>query len=210
MKEADITMHQSGDELCPVKAWGKITKRILQYPKTNMDTPVNYVLINEKPFYISSRDIMNMIRFTVAMIGENELGFGPDNVGTHSIRSSFAMFLYLKRVGDSRIMLQGRWRSLAFMDYIRPQVDEFSAGLSKLMTKVQDFYTVPDNSANDGYFALENNTHDFHQTQHLFRVGMARKYATANNALPPQNGSGSDQSVTHRQQQHTSTFLHWV
>lgn len=96
------------------------------------------------------------------------------------------------------------------MDYIRPQVDEFSAGLSKLMTQVQDFYTVPDNQENDGYFALENNTHDFHQTQHLFRVGIARKYATANNALPPKNGLGSDPSAMHSWQTHPGTFLHWI
>ena len=92
---------------------------------------------------------MSLIRLTVSIIGEVTLGFGPDDVGTHSIRSSFAMFLYLKRVCDSLTVLQGRWRSLEFMDYIRPQVDEFSAGLSALMTQVTDFYTVPDNIHND-------------------------------------------------------------
>ena len=136
----------------------------------------------------------SLIRLAVSLIGEATSGFGPDDVGTHSIRNSFAMFLYLKRVGDSRIMLQGRWRSLAFMDYIRPQVDEFSAGLSALMTQVNDFYTVPDNIYRDNYYELENNTHDFHPTQHLFRPGQVRRNATAN-ALPPQNGPRCDQEA---------------
>ena len=167
-------------------------KRIVSYPKTNENTPVNYVLINNKPYCVKSRDVMSLIRLNVALIGEETLGFGPDDVGTHSIRSSFAMFLFLKRVGDSRIMLQGRWRSLAFMDYVRPQVDQFSAGLSALMTQGNDFYTVPENDNNDGYYELENNTHDFHPTQHLFRPGQIRRYPTANNALPPQNGPRCD------------------
>ena len=195
-KEADITMHRSNDKkLCPVLSWGSIIKRILSYKNTDENTPVNYVLVKNKPYYIKSKDVMSQIRLIVALIGEATLGFGPDDVGTHSIRSSFAMFLYLKRVGDSRIMLQGRWKSLAFMDYIRPQVDEFSAGLSNLMTQVNNFYTVPDNTNNDSYYQLTNNTHDFHQTQHLFRPGQVRRMATANNALPPINGSRCDQEA---------------
>lgn len=110
-KEAKITMHRSHDELCPVLSWGSIDKRILSYPKTNESTPVNYVHLNGKNCYIKSKDVMQLIRFTVGIMGTACLGFGPDDVGTHSIRSSFAMFLYINRVGDSRIMLQGRWKS---------------------------------------------------------------------------------------------------
>ena len=109
-------MHRSNNsKLCPVLAWGSITTRILSYKNTNENTPVNYVILKSKPYYIKSKDVMSLIRLNVALIGEATLGFGPDDVDTQSIRSSFAMFLYLKRVGDSRIMLQGRWKSLAFM-----------------------------------------------------------------------------------------------
>ena len=164
VKDGTITMHRSNDDLCPIKAWGEIVKRILSYTKTDLNTPVNYVCPNNKKYFIQSRDVMILIRSTVGLIGRASLGFGPDDVGTHSIRCSFAMFLYVNRVGDSRIMLQGRWRSLAFLDYIRPQVDEFSAGLSTLMTNVKEFYTVPDNNYNT-YYNLEENPHDFHPTQ---------------------------------------------
>ena len=208
-KDGNITMNKSNDELCPVLAWGKITKRILNYDNTDMNTPVNYVELNGKKSYIQSRDVMTMIRVTVALIGQDKLGFGPDNVGTHSIRSSFAMFLYVNRVGDSRIMLQGRWKSLAFLDYLRPQVDEFSAGLSALMTKVTDFYTVPDNP-HLKYYELEENPQDFHPTHHVFRPGNAIRYPTANNALPSLNGPRSDPTELHYHHQMNGTFLHWL
>ena len=209
-KEADITMHKSNDELCPILAWGARVKKILSHKGTNENTPVNFVLIKNKAYYIKSRDILSFIRLTVAFIGKEVLGFGPDDVGTHSIRSSFAMFLYLKRVGDSRIMLQGRWRSLAFMDYVRPQVDAFSVGLSTLMTSNKDFYTVPDNMTNDGYFELENNQHDFHPTNHLFRPGQVRRAPTANNALPPQNGTRWNQVAPHRRTSSRSEPPIWL
>ena len=41
-------------------------------------------------------------------------------------------------------MLQGRWKSQAFLDYIRPQVSTFSAGLSELMLENGTFSTIPD------------------------------------------------------------------
>ena len=56
------------------------------------------------------------------------------------------------------------------------------------MTQVNDFYTVPDNMHNDSYFQLEQNTYDFHPTQHLFRPA-------ANNALLPRNGLRCDQEA---------------
>ena len=71
-KEADITIHSSKSDLCPVKTWGEIVKRILSYPNTNLDTPVNYVLINNKAKYIESKDVLNQIRLTVILIGSDK------------------------------------------------------------------------------------------------------------------------------------------
>ena len=105
-------------------------------------------------------------------------------------------------------MLQGRWRSLAFLDYIRPQVDEFGAGLSTLMTNVKEFYTVPESNYNT-YYNLKENTHDFHPTQHMFVPEQTRRYPTADSALPPQNGLRSDQVEPHCLVRHYE-FLHCV
>ena len=78
----------------------------------------------------------------VTSVGEARLGFDETRVGTHSIRTSFAMMLYLQHIHPSTIMLMGRWSSDAFLLYIRPQVQQFSSGLSAKMVE-NDFFTVP-------------------------------------------------------------------
>ena len=138
-KEVCITMHNSDSDLCPVKAWVAIVQRILSYHKTDLHTYVNYVEVDGKPRHIESKEVMSAIRLAVSLVGSHELGFGPDAVGTHSIRSSFAMFLHLNKIPAEEIMLQGRWKSMAFIDYIRPQVSEFSSGLSKIMIQANNF-----------------------------------------------------------------------
>ena len=143
-KEADRTMHRTNNELCPVKAWVEIVSRILGYPDTNENTTVNYVLLNNTPCHIDSKQVLTMIRLQITVIGQEVLGFGPDDAGTHSIRSSFAMVLHLAGKDPLIIMLQERWRSQAFMDYIRPQVAEFSTGLSEAMMTNHDFYHIPE------------------------------------------------------------------
>ena len=94
---------------------------------------------------ISSQKILHHIQTTVKIIGKDNLGFKSNKIGCHSIRSSFAMFLYIQRVLPDRIMLQGRWKSDAFLLYIRPQVAMFSRGLSAAITNDKNiFFTVPD------------------------------------------------------------------
>ena len=143
-KEADRTMYRTEDELCPVRTWVEIVSRIMNYPNTNESTTVNCVMLNNTLTYINSKQILMTIRLQKAVIGQDVLGFNPDDAGTHSIRSSFAMLLVLAKKDPLIIMLQGRWRSQAFMDYIRPQVAEFSTGLSSAMIHTQSFYHIPD------------------------------------------------------------------
>ena len=49
-------------------------------------------------------------------IGEEKLGFTAKDVGTHSIRTSFATLLYLKKAGPILIQIGGRWKSTAFLN----------------------------------------------------------------------------------------------
>ena len=163
-KEAVVTMHRSSKGLCPVKTWGEIVDRVLSYPRANQNSPVNLVEIEttKKPKYVQIRssDILKHIRNTVTQIGEDKLGFTAKEVGTHSIRSSFAMFLHLNGIRSDKIMLQGRWRSTAFLTYIRVQVTEFSLGLSDKMNKTRDFYTVPEDRydhTGQHYYQVDHN-----------------------------------------------------
>ena len=99
----------------------------------------------KKYCHVTAQDVADQLKSIVNVLGKNYLGFGPDRVGTHSIRASFAMMLKLKGHHPSTIMLQGRWSSDAFMKYIRPQIQQFSTGLSSVMVE-DDFFTIPESS----------------------------------------------------------------
>ena len=86
---------------------------------------------------------MKRIREVVKTFGKEDLGFDYTEIGTHSIRSSTAMQLFLNKYPTYQIMLLGRWCSDSFLKYIRRQVLKFSAGISESMVQ-KDFYTVPD------------------------------------------------------------------
>ena len=108
-KEAMITMHKTKRGLCPVTAWGQIVHRILSYPRTTLNSPVNVckIQMKTKTKYdeIKSTQVLHHIRNTVDQIGKNTLGFGSKEVGTHSIRSSFAMMLHVQGISSEKIML---------------------------------------------------------------------------------------------------------
>jgi len=70
------------------------------------------------------------IKEAVDNIGEEKLGYTSADVGTHSVRSSLAMLMYLAGEPVYAIMLIGRWRSHAFLNYIEKQVRELTEGVS--------------------------------------------------------------------------------
>ena len=140
-----ITMHRTppGDPLCPVQTWAAIVKRILAYDGTDTDTPVNTFLFKGQLKQISSRTILLKLRTAVTIIGEELLGFTASEIGTHSIRSGAAMAMYLDNVPIFTIMLIGRWKSDAFLAYIRKQVEQFSHNVSTRMLSHIDWFTTP-------------------------------------------------------------------
>jgi hypothetical protein len=141
----DITHHRSNKDLCPVTAWGTIVLIVLKYPGTTLSSQVNTVLSGGKIKHITSTEILLHIRATVDTIGKRSLGFVSSDVGTHSIRSSCDMQMYLQGAMVYTIMLQGRWCSDTFLLYICRQVQQFSTGLSTGMVKYESFFTIPDN-----------------------------------------------------------------
>lgn len=139
-----VTMFDTVEsDLSPTKAWAAVVVRILSYPGTDMTSQVNIVRIGKNNCYVTAKQIAVHLRTTVNFIGKAKLGFTGDEVGTHSVRSSFAMLLYLAKVRTPTLMLLGRWASDAVLLYIRKQVLEFSEGITEEMLK-NDFYTVPD------------------------------------------------------------------
>ena len=76
-------------------------------PKWNPDWPVNTIHWNGKVAYINSTKISTIIKAVVADIGVDILGFGLDDVNTHSNQAATAMAIYLANVPVYTIMLVG-------------------------------------------------------------------------------------------------------
>ena len=142
-----ITQHKAKTgKICPVREWATTINRVLSYDKSSATSQVNTFLNpkTNKLVHITSSQTRAHIRHTVTRMGQAKLGVKAENVGTHSLRSSCAMLLYLGQVRTSTIMLLGRWKSDAFLLYLRKQVKEFTAGISDTMVSQSGaFSTIP-------------------------------------------------------------------
>jgi len=144
-RDITITMHRTGDAiLCPVIVWADLAQHILGYSGTSEDSYVCTYLLDGQLTLATSKDALAKLRARVKALGEDRLGFRAPEIGTHSIRSSAAMAMYLAGVPVYTIMLIGRWSSDAFLRYIRRQVQQFSSGVSRRMILNEEFYTIPE------------------------------------------------------------------
>ncbi len=139
-KSDTVTQWRTDDPImCPVKLWASIVKRILTFKGTNRDSPVFLAPHRNSTISITLEMVANLLKDGIVAIGETKLGIHQSEVGTHSIRSGATMAMYLAGVPIFSIMLIGRCSSLAFLKYIRKQVQEFSFGISLKMIEVQSF-----------------------------------------------------------------------
>jgi hypothetical protein len=143
--------------LCPVRLWSRIVNRILSDPNSSQQSPVCHFLDAKSPLSqrtkrISQQSVNYILRLTCKLKPPLHFGYPPSLIGTHSIRSGAAMALFLADEHPHKIMLLGRWSSDAFLVYLRPQVQEWTSGMSSLMLQTEDFHTA--NSQQ-----LQNNRH---------------------------------------------------
>ena len=139
-----VTQYNNGDsQLNPVYNWASIVRRIRSYPGFSPSWPV-FTYHDEKGFSrITASEITIEIKAAVSAIGEDVLGFTPDDVGAHSPRASLAMLMYLAKEPVYTIMLIGRWSSDAFLAYIEKQIKEFTKGVSTRMLQHETFINIP-------------------------------------------------------------------
>ncbi|KAL7527766.1 hypothetical protein ACHAXR_003333, partial [Thalassiosira sp. AJA248-18] len=131
------------DELNPVKLYAKTIRRLRSYPGYSDKWEI-YTFFDGKSFTkISAKEILIDLRASVDAIGVDILGFTSKDIGTHSVRSSLAMMMYLAKEPIYTIMLIGRWSSDAFLAYIEKQVKEFTKGVSSRMLQHNTFYNIP-------------------------------------------------------------------
>ena len=69
-------------------------------------------------------------------------GFELERIGTHSIRASGAMHLFLNNVAEANIMNIGRWQSRTWLTYIHNQIVAVTAGVSRIMSHPIPFYNT--------------------------------------------------------------------
>ena len=128
--------------LCPVRRLASAVCRIRAHPKANNQTSLCTVFLSakNKPSEIDLDTIRQTLRDVCRIYGGSQtFGFAPSDIGNKSLRSGAAMALFLNDHSPSKIMILGRWKSDAFLDYIRPQVLEWTSTMSRDMSNFDDF-----------------------------------------------------------------------
>ena len=131
-------------ELCPVRSATHLVQHILaRVPAAPPTTPISTVFPNlTSPCHqrLTNADLLHHLRRTCTLLGgTNCFGFASGDIGTRSLRSGAAMALFLAGHPPANIMLLGRWRSTAFLQYLRPQILEWTSSLSPTMLHTDDF-----------------------------------------------------------------------
>jgi len=148
MKMERRSQQKTGEnELCPVRAWGKVIRQLVSdFPSVEerISTPVCRYRNLGRVGDVTATDVKNLLRRTCLMgDGGRKYGVSPDELGTRSIRSGAAMALAVQGgQSDSKIMMLGRWRSPAFLKYIRPQTLEWGGSASIKMAKAPPFFDL--------------------------------------------------------------------
>jgi len=148
IRNEQVTQHNNQDcELNPIVNWAETVTRLRGYPGYRDDWEV-YKFYDGSFSNITATEMLEDIRAAVDEIGEEILGYTSADVGTHSVRSSLAMLMYLAGEPVYTIMLIGRWRSTAFLNYIEHQIREFTEGVSARMIQSRPFFYMPSATTN--------------------------------------------------------------
>jgi hypothetical protein len=142
------THERTGDPvMCPVLRLSSLIKRILAADdKAEPDTPVSTIWSTGSRGIVTSEELRLHLRSACTKGGGvGTFGYGESDIGTRSLRSGAAMGLFLMNHPVAKIMILGRWSSDAFLDYIRPQVLEWTNQLlSRDMIQNDSFFDAAD------------------------------------------------------------------
>ena len=138
---------KTGQEvMCPVKSWARVVQRVRFQFSTRDDDKIPVCAYKEgnRAREIGSSQVILLLRSSCdSHDGENRYGIKGSELGTRSIRSGAAMALALQgNTSDQKIMMLGRWKSTAFLHYIRPQVLEWAGDAAQQMSKTKSFLDV--------------------------------------------------------------------
>ena len=130
-KDETITLSRTTDPImCPVRQGACIVNRILAIPGQTADSTINTYQSGNHKYTLKSETAIKRVRKLATALGSDQLGHDPLDIGLHSIRSAAAMAMILSGVPNYMVMLIGRWKSDAFLIYIRKHVAEFTKSAS--------------------------------------------------------------------------------
>ena len=93
-------------------------------------------------YQVNPSDMLISIRAAITDLKLDQAGITPDLVGVHSYRAGGAMALKLTGSSDTTIMKLGRWKSLAFLEYLHNQIAHLSSDLSNQMSTQLEFNNI--------------------------------------------------------------------
>ena len=142
------TQERTGDSvMCPVRRLASLVLRVLdRVPGAEQETPIGSIQqTTGGTRVITSSELRWSLRSACTKGGgSSTFGYDASDIGTRSIRSGAAMGLFLMNQPVAKIMILGRWSSDAFLDYIRPQVLEWTNQLSGDMIHNDSFFDAAD------------------------------------------------------------------
>ena len=149
-KAACIHQEVNGEEvMCPVRA---LARRVLHLRRGGASAKTLLCTVYEggEENYVCAGDISRALKAAaVALHYPSRRGIPIKSVDTHSLRSGGANALALAGYSDTQIQKMGRWRGKTFKDYIRENLDCYSAGMSTSMKKTFKFVNVAGNAFTD-------------------------------------------------------------
>ncbi|KAI2498100.1 hypothetical protein MHU86_16410 [Fragilaria crotonensis] len=146
LKNDRRTHEKTGDPvMCPVLRLASLVNRVLRMvPAAGPDTPLSATRLGRALESIV-RDTQEKPTIRVHTgRRKGKFGYTAADIGTRSIRSGAAMGLFLMNHPVAKIMILGRWSSDAFLDYIRPQVLEWTNQMSSDMIRNNSFFDASD------------------------------------------------------------------
>ena len=140
------SQRRSGDPLlCRIEAWASAIRRHREdFPGASGSklTVSSYKAQGSRArLEVTSDKVTKLLRMLCTTPeAERKYGFKMSEIGTRSIRSGAAMSLAIQGGHtDEKIRILGRWKSKAFLTYIRPQVLEWSGGMAEEMIRTSSF-----------------------------------------------------------------------
>jgi hypothetical protein len=145
-KDESRTQRKSSHPLlCPVLRFVRVVQRVRRFvPDISNETPLCSVNSTQhRSDFVSQTFTRSLMKKICKRFGGKEtFGFDEDEIGNRSIRSGAAMALFLQNHSSDKIMILGRWKSKAWLDYIRPQVLEWTDLFSSDMISFDNFYEL--------------------------------------------------------------------